>query len=211
MQRIADQPITARFGETNYLTSWITPNNPSVLLKYNELRGKSMGESIWNLWQYVSNLPYKAIIPSTLKVPGCTFEQEDTWFYPGETIQILVSNCANKAFLLASLLKNLDSTPGNIYCVLGQLQTMGNHAWVQMKVDGTDYYLETTTPDLQKALITIVPERPYVPLVYFDECDVYITDNQADWPTILNGPFAEPEAIDWLEDYLSKEAMPLIR
>jgi len=211
MNLIQDQPIMARFGETVYLTSFITPKNPDVLLKFNKLAAGSRAETIWNLWQYVANLPYSRMVEAILQTPSMRIKQPDMWFYPAETMQVEVSNCANRAFLLTSLLKNMGEE--GVYCVLGQLEEspgmpIGSHAWVQIPVGGVPYYIETTARDLPGPLVPV--GMPYNPFIWFDESSVYVSDNEADQSVIFNGKFVQPGAIDWLGDYLSAKALPLI-
>jgi len=212
--QLADpQPIIARpFGDAIWLTDFITPRNPDVMLKYQELtKGLTSPEDrITALWQYVANLPYKETITTRLSVNGKTIGQSDVWLYPSETIKVRVSNCANRSFLLTSLLKNELLTPRDVYCMLGNLRVnnIGAHAWSQVNLFGRKYFLETTQPNLERAIIPVSVATAYEEVVAFDENRVYTVGSGADVEGVLNSRFGLC-AIGFLRDYLCRKCLGL--
>lgn len=209
---VADnQPIDARFGDSVWLTSYITPNNPDVRLKYLELTdGISLtNDKIDALWHYVAAFKYKAVIPSTLVTPGRRLYQGDTWFFPAESMLLGNLNCANRAFLLTSLIKNELPVRGQVYCVMGALSNngTGNHAWVQAQIDGRLYILEATITDKARAIIPVSSLDIYRGEVYFDEETVYTTGD-VDIASVINARF-ELRDIPFLENYICEKCLML--
>ncbi len=210
--KVDNQPIDSRFGEAVWLTDFITPDNPEVVLKYRELtKGLYRTEDIVAaLWHYVAIFPYRPTIAARLKAGGKSFYQDDTWFYPAETIKIETSNCANRAFLLASLMKNHLSNPGDVYVVVGNisLDGIGAHAWVQVNIGGRPYILETTQPNLPHVLIPVSSSGVYLPAVYFDENSVYTVNKVVDVAEELNARFGLC-AVHFLHNYLCDKCLSL--
>jgi len=209
---VADnQPIDARFGDSVWLTSYITPDNPDVRLKYLEITNDifSSNDRIEALWRYVAEFKYKKIISSTLSTPGKTFRQDDTWFFPAEAMLLENLNCANRSFLLTSLLKNELSAHGQVYCVMGVLSNngTGNHAWVEAQIDGRIYILEATITDKARAIIPVNCLDIYKGEVYFDEESVYAVYG-VDVASVINTRF-ELKDIPFLENYLCEKCLAL--
>ncbi len=195
------QPISARFGNADWLTNWVQPNNPDVLMLLKKLKGRDVQETAFNAWQWVSHqIKYKSSLRGTINVEGQSIVQNDLWLYPGEQIQILRGNCACKSFLLASLLK---SQIPNTQVVLGNLkhESIGGHAWVQINFDGTDYILEGTQPNMNNPFISVNMVDMYEPVVFFDnEKTEYVYGRTLQEPLGLCG-------IKWLEDYLCERCL----
>jgi len=209
---IADnQPIDARFGDSVWLTSFITPRNPDVRLKYLEITNGivSTNDKIDALWRYVAEFKYRPVIASTLVAGNRRLHQNDTWFFPAEAMLIEQLNCANRSFLLASLLKNELPVRGQVYCVMGTLANngAGSHAWVQAQIDGRLYILEATITDKARAIIPVACLDIYKGEVYFDEETVYTTEG-VDAASIINSRF-ELKDIPFLESYLCEKCLTL--
>jgi len=205
MIKIPNQPIMARFGETVWLTDFITPNNPDIKLLVNKYIASTQEETMWNLWQYVANMPYNEVVASTLYAAGLKIAQSDTWFYPGETVQLGVGNCANKTFLLVSLLKNLGV---DVHGVMGTWDD-NNHAWIQVEREDTFYYIETTSPKTE--MFMTLDKEGYDPFIYFDNQEVFATEDSKDFTKIFKGKFIQPGVVDWFNDYLSTRALDLVQ
>ena len=207
-----NQPIDSRFGDNIWVTDLITPENPDVMLRYLELTENlhTPEDKITALWRYVANLPYNETIRSKLIVNGYSFSQSDTWFYPAETMRIKKSNCANRSFLLASLLKNGLPAPGQVYCVAGNLaiDSIGAHAWVELNLHGRDFILETTQPNLGNPLLPVGALANYEAVVAFDENAVYTVYEGANVRNIINAHFGVC-AIPFLEDYICEKCLRL--
>lgn len=207
---VADnQPIISRpLGNAVWITSFITPNNPDVRLKYEELTEGlySTEERITALWRYVANFHYNETVNSVTKAGRSTFRQPDTWFYPSETMQLDVSNCANRSFLLASLIKN--EIP-DVYCSMGRLRLdgIGGHAWVKITMDGEDYILETTQPNIARAILPVSKVTAYEELLAFNDREVLTYSNES-VELILNSRFGLC-ALDFLRDYLCERCLEL--
>lgn len=146
---IDDQPISATFfGESKWLTEFITPNNLEVMELHDFITRDlvNMPDKISYCWDWVANqVKYKQFISGTLRVENKTFRQNDLWCDPSLTIRTGYGNCANKAFLLTSLLRR-DLNEDEVYCVMGNLYNghAGGHAWVQVNIDGEEFIVEAT-------------------------------------------------------------------
>jgi hypothetical protein len=108
----------------------------------------------------------------------------------------MVHNCANKAFLLTSLLRNLISSE-DVYCVLGNLHDhdVGGHAWVQVQLDGAPYIMEATRPDIP-AFIPAEAASRYEAIHFFNDKEVWMVEGR----TALQ-PFTGSYSV-WLKDYI---------
>jgi hypothetical protein len=210
--RADNQPIDTRFGDAAWITDFITPDNPDVILKYQQLtEGLTDPNDIaYSCWYYISHQPYIPLISAKLTAAGKTFRQKDTWFYPAESIHIGKGNCANKSFVLTSLLKNRFKSPGEVYCAVGNvtLDGIGSHAWVQMNQGGRSYLLETTQPNITKALIPTDIAEAYEPMVYFDEKNVYTTGEKVSVRQVLQSHFGVC-AVPFLQTYLCERCLSL--
>ncbi len=122
----------------------------------------------------------------------------------------LVHNCANKSFVLTSLLKNYFSAPGQVYCAVGNisLDGIGSHAWVELNNNGIPYILETTQPNISRALIPKYLASAYKGMVYFDQENVYTTDEKVSVAKVLSSHFGVC-AIPFLETYLCERCLSL--
>jgi len=207
-----DQPIQSRFGDSVWLTDYITPHNPDVMLKHQQLvrPGQVAEDATAKLWEYVVTLPYKPNIAAILKAGGQTIPQKDTWFFPAEVMQIRQSNCANRSFLMASLLKNILPAPGQVYCVLGHITVdgIGAHAWVEANIRGKRYIIETTQPKIPRVLMPAERAPDYQGIVYFDDNSVYTVTGGANIKEVLNAKFGVC-AIPFLRQYLCDRCLGL--
>lgn len=210
--KVDNQPIDTRFGDAVWITDFISPNNPDVMLKFRELtKGLSDPNDIAiALWQYVSRQPYVPFMASSLTAAGKTIRQPDTWFYPAESIHLAKGNCANKSFVLASLLKNRFREPGQVYCVVGNitLDGIGAHAWVEINSGGYAYIMETTHPDISQALIPAHLIDAYDAKVYFDDNNVYTADEKVDAGQVFQSHFGMC-AVSFLDTYLCERCLTL--
>lgn len=207
-----NQPIDTRFGDATWITDFVTPNNPDVILKYHELTQglTSPDDIIISLWHYVASKPYVPLVPSKLLVGGKVLAQEDTWFFPAEAMKVGALNCANKAFLMTSLLKNYLRGPGDAYCVVGDLVLgdVGSHAWVEVRRGGKQYIIETTQANIRYALIPKEVAGAYEAKLYFDDKFVYRVDNSVNIAEVLQADFAL-DPIGYLETYLCERCLGL--
>lgn len=212
MLKADNQPIDTRFGDAAWITDFITPRNPDVILKYQELsQGLTDPSDIAiSLWHYISHQPYVPLVAARLQAGGKTFRQKDTWFYPAESLQLGIGNCANKTFVLASMLKNQFRSPGEVYAVVGniKLDGIGSHAWVEINRGGRSYIMETTQPNINSALIPTDLADAYVPKVYFDEKNVYTTGENVDVKQVFEAHFGVC-ALPFLKDYLCERCLSL--
>jgi len=109
---------------------------------------------------------------------------------------ILVHNCANKSFLLASLLR-CEFPPQDVHCILGNLYNgkPGGHAWPQIKLNGVEYIMESTRPDVPPLVLASAADR-YEEVHQFNDITVYSVEGK----TVME-PFAACYST-WLVDYL---------
>ena len=193
-----DQPMAAGFfGEGRWLTDFITPEAIDVQTEHDRLTEglRTIDEKIAALQQWVVNeIKYTPLVKGRLIIEGHSSFQPDLWSSPAITARVKVGNCANKAFLLASLLRN-DLAPNQVYCVLGNLHNghTGGHAWVQVRLDGLDYILEPTM--VRDLVLADVAER-YEMVHLFNDQEAYFVEGRT-----LMVPFTACYS-DWLSDYL---------
>lgn len=213
LQKADNQPVVARpLGDAIWVTDLITPNNPDVVLKYRELTSGlySTKSRITALWRYVANLPYRQTIRARVHVDGKSLNQRDSWLFPSETIRVRTSNCANRAFLLTSLLKNEMPRDGEVYAAMGyiNLDGIGAHAWCSVNISGESYILETTQPRLESAFIPVSEANAYDGVIAFDKNNVYTIREGADIAEMLNAQFGLC-SIKFLEQYLCERCLGL--
>jgi len=195
-----DQPISATFfKEGRWLTEFVTPDAMEIQELYRELTKEypDRVDRIKVIHDWVSReITYKPYIKATLRVEGISSSNSDVWLRPSLTRRIKVGNCANKSFLLASLLRN-ELDPGEVHVVLGNLHNgkVGGHAWCQVKIDEQAYIVESTCPDLPALVHAAIATR-YEPVHFFNDKTAYAIEGK----TVLE-PFSRVYST-WLKDYL---------
>jgi len=196
---IDDQPIAAGFfGEGRWLSDFVTPNQPDILMLYQQLTQglRTQEERITACWDFAANeIKYKSFITAEIRVEGIHSVQEDFWQSPSMVSKTHVGNCANKAFLLTSLLRN-ELSPDQVYCVLGNLRNghQQGHAWVQTNIGGREYIVEATRNDVP--LLDVVNADRYQPVHYFNDQVILAVPGR----TVMT-PF-EACYSSWLKDYI---------
>jgi transglutaminase-like putative cysteine protease len=197
--KIDDQPISSGFfGEGHWLKDYVTPNEPDITMLWNSLTGNSivLQDKIMAAWDWVATrVAYKPFITAEIRVENQSSYQGDFWQSPAMCAKTHVGNCANKAFLLTSLLRNT-MQPFEVYCVLGNLYNghASGHAWVEVELGGQSYIVEATRPD-----VPMVPAKEatrYEPVHYFNDQVVLAVPGR----TVMT-PF-EACYSTWLHDYL---------
>jgi len=198
---VNDQPVAAGFfGEGRWLTEYVTPEAMDVVGLHDSLFKDvfSLEDNIRVMWDWVANeVKYVEFVRARIEVNGKVSRQNDFWQMPSQLISTKVGNCANKAFLLASLLRN-DLEAENCRVVFGNLYqngTPGGHAWVETKLNGQWEILESTRGDMNPLVPASVAEI-YEPVMYFNDQSVSAIEGR----TLLE-PFRAVYA-DWLRDYL---------
>lgn len=197
---IDDQPISATFfGEGRWLTDFITPNAIDIKELHKDLTEgiASLDEKIAALHNYVaSQIRYTRFVKGKLWVEGKSSVQDDLWSLPSITARVKVANCANKAFLLCSLLRQ-DMPSSQVHAVLGNLYNgkPGGHAWVSCKLGGIDYIIETTRADVP-ALVPASSADRYEAVHLFNDETAYAIEGR----TVME-PFTACFST-WLSDYL---------
>lgn len=195
---IDDQPVTSGFFEAgSWLSDYITPDEPDILMLWKQIsRNSSQQEKVLAAWDWVaSNIKYKNFIKASINVEGKMSTQDDYWQLPAMCMKTHIGNCANKAFLLTSLLRN-EFSPEEIHCVLGNLYNgkPEGHAWVEVRLSGSDYILEATRADVPPVKTSLVDR--YEPVHYFNDKMVYAVPGRT-----LMVPFSACYS-NWLKDYL---------
>jgi len=198
---IDDQPISATFfGEGRWLTDFITPDALEVKKLYDSLAKKAEGYEgrAVACWEWVANqVKYVRFVNAKIWVNGHSSVQNDYWQMPSQVIRTRVGNCCNKAFLLASLIRNELPTE-RVHCVLGNLHQPpqpGGHAWVEVCFNSHKYIMEATRGDMKPMVASEVADI-YEPVIYFNDESVSAIEGR----TVLE-PFTAVYA-DWLKDYL---------
>jgi len=136
-------------------------------------------------------------VQAKLQVHGKVSVQKDYWQTPSQVIRTRIGNCANKAFLLASLLRQ--EMPANqVNVVLGNLSQpdgTGGHAWVEVLYNSYPIIMESTKSDMQPMVAAQVAEI-YEPVIYFNDESVSAIPGKA-----VITPYAAVYT-KWLKDYL---------
>lgn len=199
--QIDNQPMAATFfGEGKWLTDFVTPH----ALEIEELH-QDLTENIPDLYDRLGVLhswvgdkvKYVPFVHAKLVVAGKTSVQNDYWSDPSLTARTKVGNCANKAFLLASLVRN-ELPSSQVHVVLGNLHQApgpGGHAWVSANINGEEYIMESTRGDMQPMVAARAADI-YEDIVHFNDQEVSAIEGR----TLLT-PFTRVYA-DWLRDYL---------
>ncbi len=195
-----NQPISASFfGEGDWLTEFITPNSLEVQKLYKDLT-RGIGDQrsrVTALHQFVGGaIKYVPYVHASMTVEGITSRNSDAWLHPAITRRVGIGNCANKAFLLTSLLRN-EFSPNDVHAVLGNLYNgkAGGHAWVQLLMDDRTYIIEGTRADVATFIPTTATER-YEAVHLFNDQEAY---------AIAGRTALEPYSAcysSWLKDYL---------
>jgi hypothetical protein len=171
---------------------------------------RSIQDKATAYWKFVSHeVKYKPAIQAKVNLNGEIINQKDFWLYPAETINVRLGNCVCKSFLLTSLLMN-EMPQGSVYCGLGELATdaVGGHAWCEVQIDGEWYIVETTQPNLPRALVPADLCTIYTPYIYFDSENVYSVDNRFPIEYAINMKFGICK-LPFLEDYLCERCLKL--
>ena len=143
-----------------------------------------------------SEVKYKQFIKGKIWIEGKSSVQDDLWNMPSVTYHVRVGNCANKAFLLTSLVRQ-EMPENKVYCVLGNLYNgkPGGHAWVKVILNSADYIMETTRSDVPSLVLAGIADR-YEAVHLFNDQTVYAIEGR----TVLE-PFTACYST-WLKDYL---------
>lgn len=195
-----DQPISATFfGEGKWLTEFVTPNAMEIQELYKNVTNgiSSQVNRVRALHRWVSGeVRYKPFIKARLWVEGKSSVNRDAWLRPSLTKRIKVGNCANKSFLLASLLRN-EFDPGEVHVVLGNLYNgnPGGHAWVQLRLGDRVFIMESTRADVEALVPAAIAER-YEAVHFFNDQTAYAIEGR----TVME-PFTACFST-WLKDYL---------
>lgn len=198
-----DQPIDATFfKEGRWLTEFVTPDAMEVEELYKELVVglDTREERIRAIHEWVGReIKYRPFIKATLIIEGRMSTNRDCWLRPSITRRVKVGNCANKAFLVVSLLRQ-EMSPGDVHVVLGNLHTdkgTGGHAWAQVNIEDRPYVIECTREDVP----ALVPQGQtvdrYESILFFNDKSAYAISKK----TIME-PFAVTGYAMWLKDYL---------
>ena len=196
-----DQPVSSRFfGEGKFISEFITPNALEVQSLHAQLTENltDLYERIQACWYWVaSEVRYTKFVSGVLQVEGMIRRQNDLWCDPSLTIRTRVGNCANKAFLLTSLLRR-ELQQHLVYCALGNLHdngSAGGHAWVQLRIDGADYVMESTRADIP-SLVPVTAADRYEVVHLFNDQEAFYIEGKTQME-----PFTAAYS-NWLKDYL---------
>lgn len=199
MISIDDQPISATFfGEGRWLTDFVTPESLDIIELHDRLtKGTSnMEDNLVRCWNWVASIKYVDFVKGKISIEGHTSYQEDLWNLPAVTARVGVANCANKAFLLTSLLRR-ELASDKAYCVLGNLYNgkPGGHAWCQSKIGGIDYILESTRQDVP--MVPVALAERYEAVHLFNDEQIFAIEGKT-----LMLPMTKCYST-WLKDYLN--------
>ena len=198
---IDNQPISATFfGEGKWLTSFVTPDALEVRKLHEQLTRNidEIEDRVLACWGWVANqVKYVKFVQARIQINGHVAVQDDYWQAPSQLIKTKVGNCANKAFLLGSLLRR-DLPSERVNVVLGNLSqgdNIGGHAWVEVSLNSHSHIMEATRGDMKPMVSTEVADI-YESVIYFNDKSVLAVEDR----TLLQ-PFCAVYA-DWLHDYL---------
>jgi hypothetical protein len=195
-----NQPIEANFfQEGQWLTEFVQPGNLEVINLYKGITSDRMTPeqivAACRDW-VASQVRYVRFVRGKMWIEGNISEQEDLWSPPGITIRVKVGNCANKSFVICSLLRNIFSED-EVYVVLGNLNsaTPGGHAWVEVLINGNNYIVEGTQIAVPPLVSCSIANR-YESVHYFNDKQLRTVPGK----TVMV-PFADAYS-PWLKDYL---------
>jgi len=204
-QSTDNQPIQASIlKERRLLTSWITPDSLEVQNKYDQLTSglSSVEDKVKSCLRFASDIPYVQFVKVSANVAGKTFVQPDAWLSPSEAIFSPRLNCANKTFLLTSLLRQ-ELPAENVWACLGNLNSdhQDGHGWTYIRLS-KDYILETTNPGVRDKLIPIeTVGNLYEDVIYFNDVEVKAVPEKQ-----VREPFSSCyRCLPFLQDYLARE------
>jgi len=208
---IDDQPIkeATLFFNDKWLREWVTPDNLQVQDEYQKLTNglADPSDRVLACFNRVLSVPYTEAVKVKVSVDGITITQNDAWLEPGQALMTYVDargkkrpiklNCANRSFLLASLLRQ-EYPPDKVWVVLGNLNMdgLGGHAWVMLRSD-QDYILETTSPNIRYPISADSPAHEDI--IYFNDKEVRAIPDRK-----IREPFSKCWCHPLLEDYLDK-------
>jgi transglutaminase-like putative cysteine protease len=196
---IDDQPVASGFfGEGKWLSGYITPAEPDILMLWDQITSglNSKEDKVVACWDYVAKqVKYINFVKAKLLIEGLHSYQDDFWQTPSMVTKTHIGNCANKAFLLTSLLRN-ELAPNEVYAVLGNLQngSQEGHAWVQVNIGGSEYIVESTRDDVP--MLPVQKASRYEPVHYFNDQVMLAVPGR----TVMQ-PFGACYS-NWLRDYL---------
>lgn len=207
--KTTDQPIGGHsaatlLGETKLLTDWIDPDSVQIQNTYAELtKGLSSTEDkVLACLRYVASFPYTRFVRVNTNVAGRTFIQLDAWLTPAEAMYAPKTNCANRTYLLASLLRQ-ELPAENVWACLGNLNNdhQDGHAWTYVKLD-RNYILETTNPSVKNKLIPVEGVgNLYEDIVYVNDVEVRAVPERK-----IREPFSACyNCLPFLSDYLDRQ------
>ena len=202
-QPIGGHSAATLLGETKLLTDWITPFSIEIQDKYDKLTSglNSLEDKILTCLRFVASFPYSRFIRVDTRIADKTFTQTDAWLEPAQAIRAPKINCANRAFLLTSLLRQ--ALPADrVFTVFGNLNTdhQDGHAWSYVRLD-QDYLLEPTNSPAKVALVPVDITPMYEDIIYLSDAGVVAIPDRA-----LRQPFSDCfHCICWLSDYIDKE------
>jgi len=199
--QVDDQPISSTFfGEGKWLTQFVTPDALEVQDLHQTLTENidEAEERLLACWDFVADkVKYVSFVKAKMWVNGKSSVQGDYWQNPSQVIRTRIGNCANKAFLLASLARQ-DLPAEQVKVVLGNLHQppgAGGHAWVEVNINSQPYIMESTKGNMQPLVATKVADI-YEAVMYFNDKTVEAIPDRS----ILT-PFTAVYA-EWLKDYL---------
>lgn len=205
-----NQPIGGKhsaatiMGESKLLTDWIDPASIQVQNTYDKITSglQSPEDKIKACLGYVSGIPYVQFVRVSTNVAGKTFVQPDAWLSPAEDIFAPRLNCANKTFLLTSLLRQ-ELPSENVWACLGNLNSdhQGAHAFGYIRLD-KDYILETTNPKVRDKFIPIeAVGNLYEDVLYVSDKEIRAIPEKR-----VREPFSGCyQCLPFLESYLARE------
>lgn len=192
------------FGEDKWLAEWVTPNDLTIQERHERLTAglSSLEDKLMACLKYVCSFPYTRFVRTETIVQGKRFIQNDAWLSPAQAMQTPAINCANRAFLLASLLRQ-EMPSDDVWVVMGNINFDGQdgHAWNMVKLYGQQYLLEPTSSSAKATLIPIRLASHYEDVLYFNDSEV---------KTIPEREVREPFSacyycLPFLVDYADKE------
>lgn len=205
-----NQAVQSRFGTAVWLTDYVTPQNPEVMLTCQAITRNQLDtfQKIRSCWRYIASIPYTETVKASLNIEGMARKESDVWLFPAETIKLApMANCANKSFALASLLRTF-LEEDRVYCALGHLHmgNVGAHAWVVARPNGQEYIVESTVSDEAAGLVPVENAPEYRPVIYFNDTVVYTVGEGAG--DIIQEHFGFC-AVPWLGQYLCERCSNL--
>lgn len=151
-------------GRFRYVNEFLSGYQPPARFP----KDQSRVQELFTIWSAVHAHCTYRLDPETKKQ-----SQLDCWQTAVETQNLQQGDCEDSSIFLADW---LTARGFQVRVALGRYGDMGGHAWCVVRLDGSDYLLESTEgrPDLSNPPLADLIGSRYLPEVLFDRKAIYV-------------------------------------